>query len=217
MNRIVKKTIKLSLLVFLLFQFNLFAEQLKKPNILLIMADDLGFSDIGCYGGEIQTPNLDRLAADGLRFTQFYNTTRCWPSRSSILTGYYAQQIRRDTVPGVKSGGTGKRPDWARLLPEMLKQFGYQTYHSGKWHIDGPVLAGGFDKSYLLDDHDRRFYPRKHSLDDKPLPPVTKDDGYYTAKAVANPASKVHDTLYVLDRSRCAVRSRSDIVELLRQ
>jgi arylsulfatase len=94
MNLLAKKAIKLSLLFFLLFQFSLFAAQLKKPNILLIIADDLGYSDIGCYGGEIHTPNLDRLAAGGLRFTQFYNTTRCWPSRGSILTGYYAQQKR---------------------------------------------------------------------------------------------------------------------------
>src|SRR5690348_986028 len=62
----------------------------KHPNVLVILADDLGFSDIGCYGGEIKTPNLDRLAAGGVRFTQFYNTARCWPSRAAILTGYYA-------------------------------------------------------------------------------------------------------------------------------
>ena len=78
-----------------------------KPNILIILADDMGFSDAGCYGGEIATPNLDALAKNGLRFTQFYNTARCWPSRAAILTGYYAQQVRRDTVPGVKSGGQG--------------------------------------------------------------------------------------------------------------
>ena len=67
-----------------------------KPNVLLIMADDLGFSDTGCYGGEIATPNLDALAKQGLRFTQFYNTARCWPSRAAVMTGYYAQQVRRD-------------------------------------------------------------------------------------------------------------------------
>src|SRR5437660_11551485 len=104
-----------------------------KPNVLIILADDLGFSDVGCYGGEIQTPNLDRLAANGLRFTQFYNTARCWPTRAAILTGYYAQQVRRDTVPGVRGGNQGTRPDWARLLPEMLKPLGYRSYHSGKW------------------------------------------------------------------------------------
>src|SRR4051812_36918101 len=70
------------------------------PNILLILADDMGFSDAGCYGGDIETPNLDRLAANGLRFTQFYNTARCWPSRAAILTGYYAQQVHRDNLDG---------------------------------------------------------------------------------------------------------------------
>ena len=81
-----------------------------KPNILLILADDMGFSDAGCYGGEIHTPNLDRLAAGGLRFTQFYNTARCWPSRASILTGYYAQQVRRDALPGIPGGGRRHAP-----------------------------------------------------------------------------------------------------------
>jgi len=158
----------------------------KKPNILLIVADDLGFSDIGCYGGEIRTPNLDRLGYDGLRFTQFYSTSRCWPTRGSLLTGYYAQQIRRDTIPGVQSGVPGKRPYWARMLPEMLKQAGYRSYHSGKWHIDGPVLAAGFDHSYLLNDHDRHFYPKNHALDDVRLPPVGTNENYYTATAMAD-------------------------------
>src|SRR5512139_3052331 len=92
----------------------------ERPNVVFILADDLGYSDLGCYGGEIATPNLDALAKNGLRFTQFYNTARCWPSRAAILTGYYAQQVRRDAVPGLKSGGQGTRPGWAKLLPEML-------------------------------------------------------------------------------------------------
>src|SRR3954464_1230689 len=86
-----------------------------RPNVVIILADDMGYSDLGCYGGEIQTPNLDALATDGLRFTQFYNTARCWPSRAALLTGYYAQAVRRDTVPGVKSGTAGTRPAWAPL------------------------------------------------------------------------------------------------------
>ena len=84
--------------------------QAAPPNVLLILADDLCYSDLGCYGGEIETPNLDRLAAGGLRFTQFYNTARCWPSRAAILTGYYAQQVNRDAIPGVGGGGNGTRP-----------------------------------------------------------------------------------------------------------
>src|SRR6187200_365179 len=87
-----------------------------KPNIVLILADDLGYSDVGCYGSEIATPNLDGLAKNGLRFTNFYNTARCWPTHAALMTGYYPQQIRRDTVPGVKSGGQGTRPAWAQLI-----------------------------------------------------------------------------------------------------
>src|SRR3954462_4388655 len=91
-----------------------------RPNVVVILADDQGYSDLGCYGGEIRTPNLDGLAAGGLRFTPFYKQERCWPTRAALLTGYYAQQVRRDTVPGVPSGNKGTRPGWARLLPEML-------------------------------------------------------------------------------------------------
>ncbi|HVW36369.1 MAG TPA: sulfatase-like hydrolase/transferase, partial [Pirellulales bacterium] len=71
------------------------ADAAERPNVLVILADDLGYSDLGCYGSEIETPNLDKLAAEGLRFTHFYNTARCWPTRAAILTGYYAQQVRR--------------------------------------------------------------------------------------------------------------------------
>jgi arylsulfatase A-like enzyme len=171
----------------------------KKPNVLLILADDMGFSDARCYGGDIATPNLDNLAKHGLRFTQFYNTARCWPTRGAVLTGYYAQQVRRDTVPGVKSGGQGVRPPWARLLPEMLKPLGYRTYHSGKWHVDGKPLQNGFDHSYSLNDHDRHFTPRLHTEDDKPLPAVEAKAGYYSTTAIADHAIKClkeHDEKY---------------------
>ena len=161
-----------------------------RPNILIFLADDMGFSDASCYGGEIATPNLDTLAKGGLRFTQFYNTARCWPSRAAILTGYYAQQVRRDTVPGIKSGVSGERPSWARLLPERLQPLGYRSYHSGKWHLDGKPLQNGFDHSYLLEDHDRHFAPRLHKEDDKPLPPTTADAGYYSSTAIADYAIK---------------------------
>jgi arylsulfatase A-like enzyme len=161
-----------------------------RPNIVIFLADDMGFSDASCYGGEVATPNLDLLASNGLRFTQFYNTARCWPSRASILTGYYAQQVRRDTVPGIKSGSSGSRPSWARLLPEMLKPLGYRSYHSGKWHVDGRALQNGFDHSYLLEDHDRHFAPRRHLEDDQLLPPVAAGTDYYTSTAIADHALK---------------------------
>jgi arylsulfatase len=161
-----------------------------KPNVLLIVADDLGFSDLGCYGSEIATPNLDALARGGLRFTQFYNTARCWPSRAAILTGYYAQEVRRDVVPGIVSGGNGTRPPWAVLLPEMLKPLGYRSYHSGKWHLDGKPLRNGFDHSYSLNDHDRHFTPKLHTEDDVPLPAVKAGSGYYSTTAIAEHAIK---------------------------
>jgi arylsulfatase len=157
-----------------------------RPNIVVILADDLGYSDLGCYGGEIRTPNLDRLAADGLRFTQFYNTARCWPSRAALLTGYYAQQVRRDKVPGVPSGDRGKRPGWARLLPEMLRPLGYRSYHSGKWHVDGMPLAAGFNHSYHVEDLNRYFHPRVLFEDDRKLAPVSPGTGYYATTAIAD-------------------------------
>lgn len=181
--------------LFLLFTFALpvRAVDATKPNILLILADDLGFSDLGCYGSEIATPNLDSLASNGLRYTQFYNTSRCWPTRGALLTGYYAQQIRRDTVPGVPSGGGDKntRPKWADLLPEMLKPAGYRSYHTGKWHIDGMPVAQGFDHSYYLKDQGRFFNPNKHFKDDIELPPVEKGTGYYGTVALADHAIEV--------------------------
>ncbi len=160
----------------------------KRPNIIVILADDLGYSDLGCYGGEIETPQLDALAATGLRYTQFYNTARCCPTRGALLSGYYAQSIRRDQVPGVPSGGRGKRPEWAKLLPQLLAPAGYRSYHSGKWHVDGPALAGGFVRSYDLRDQGRFFSPVNTTLDDVKLPVVERDSGYYATTAVAQHA-----------------------------
>ncbi len=157
----------------------------ERPNVLLILADDLGFSDLGCYGGEIRTPHLDQLAADGLRFTQFHNTARCWPTRAALLTGYYAQQVRRDALPGIK---VGPRPAWARLLPRMLAAQGYRSYHSGKWHIDGMPRGNGFDRSYYLKDQGRYFNPRVHFEDDRKLPPVAPGSDYYATTAIADHA-----------------------------
>jgi len=169
------------------------ASAAEQPNVLLIMADDLGFSDLGCYGGEIATPNLDSIAQDGLRFTKFYNTARCWPTRGALLTGYYAQQIRRDALPGIPAGGgnRGRRPDWGVLLPELLKPAGYQSYHTGKWHIDGMPIQNGFDHSYLLKDQGRFFNPNRHWKDDVQLPPVKKGTDFYATTALADHAIEV--------------------------
>ena len=173
------------------------AERPSRPNIVIILADDLGFSDLGCYGGEIKTPNLDGLAAGGLRFTQFYNTARCWPTRAALLTGYYAQQVRRDTVPGVPSGARGTRPKWARLLPEMLRPLGYRSYHSGKWHVDGMPLADGFDRSYYLEDC-RAVFPSARS--------TTRTTGSYrrsspTRDTTRRPPSPITASAYLAEHA----------------
>lgn len=157
-----------------------------RPNFLVIVADDMGYSDPGCYGGEIQTPNIDTLASGGLRFTQFYNTARCWPTRACIMTGYYAQQVRMDPPKG-------RLPAWAKCLPHYLKPLGYRCYHSGKWHVPGaprPVADGGFDRSYIIDDHNRNFGPQNHSEDDVRLPPVKPGEGYYSSTYIADHAIK---------------------------
>jgi len=154
----------------------------RKPNVLVIVADDMGYSDAGCYGGEVETPNLNRLAAEGLRFTQCYSTGRCWPSRTSLLTGYYPQQVRMDPPQG-------RLPAWTRVAPHYLKPLGYRCYHSGKWHLMGApqvVADGGFDHSYVLHDHDRYFTPKDHELDDRKLPPVEKGSDFYVTTAIAN-------------------------------
>src|SRR5580765_2890347 len=153
----------------------------KKPNFLVILADDMGFSDARCYGGDVDTPNLDRLAAGGVRFTQAYSTARCGPSRSCLLTGYYAQQTASDVMT------PGNVPRYTKFLPEYLKPLGYRSYHSGKWHIRFQPLAGvGFDHSYTLLDEDRYFTPRRLELDGAPLPAPKPEDHYYTTVAIAD-------------------------------
>jgi arylsulfatase len=150
----------------------------KKPNFVIVLADDMGFSDAGCYGGEVETPNLDRLAAQGLRFTQAYSTARCGPSRSCLLTGQYAQQTACDIMT------PGNTPADTRFLPEWLKPLGYRSYHSGKWHLKFAPLAGvGFDRSYTMLDELRFFTQNYHELDGQPLPkpgPV-----YYSTVAIS--------------------------------
>lgn len=155
-----------------------------RPNIVLIVADDLGFSDLGCYGGEIATPNLDGLAQNGLRFTQCYNTARCWPTRTALMTGYYPQQTRSDPL-------RKPLPRWTSLAPHWLKPAGYRCYISGKWHVNGCKRVnadGGFDRSYILEDHNRNFYPTHIVQDDQPLAPIQKGSNYYTSVAFTDHA-----------------------------
>jgi len=161
--------------------------QSRKPNILLIMADDLGFSDLGCYGGEIPTPNLDKLARDGIKFSQFYNASRCCPTRASLLTGLYPHQAgmghmtRTINFPPAYAGQLDStRP----TIAHVLKAGGYQTYHVGKWHVGNlspkqskaNPLECGFNKFYGTGAGGNYFSPKELYSD---LTLVTPPSDYY--------------------------------------
>lgn len=147
----------LILLFFSCQQPSALEEQNTPPNIILIMGDDMGYSDIGCYGGEIRTPRLDQLAANGLRFTQFYNTARCCPTRASLLTGLYPQQagvghmVNDRGTPAFKGDLSNK----AVTIAEVLKGAGYSTYMSGKWHVT----------PYVINSPDKHNWPRQRGFD----------------------------------------------------
>ncbi len=138
------------------------AGQDDRPNIIFILVDDMGFSDLGCYGSEIHTPHLDGLAEKGLRFTQFYNTSKCFPSRACLLTGTYAQQSQMDRSPG--------RIRNAVTLAEVLREAGYRTLMAGKHHgIENP-FERGFDRYFgLRDGASNHFNPgRQREGEGKP-------------------------------------------------
>lgn len=132
---------------------------LQKPNVIFILADDMGYSDIGCFGGEIETPNIDRIAQNGIRFTDFYNASRCCPSRATLLTGKYPHEVgmgcMTDWPPNAENGPyQGFLPDGQSTLASVLKQEGYKNYMVGKWHLGEEKehwpLKYGFDKYFGL-------------------------------------------------------------------
>ncbi|PWJ55049.1 arylsulfatase [Dyadobacter jejuensis] len=178
----------------------------QKPNIIVIMADDLGYSDIGCYGSEIKTPNLDALARNGVKFTQFYNAARCCPSRASLLTGVYPHQagMGKMVVTSDITNRDAETPNQGWLsrntvtIAEVLKQAGYQTYMSGKWHVgeqrpDWPMQRG-FDKYFGLISGANSYYrllPRRLMLEDNQ--PYTIPDNFYMTDAISAKAVEYLD------------------------
>jgi len=169
-----------------------------RPNIVLILADDMGYSDIGCYGGEIDTPNLNKLAKNGIRFTQFYNTARCSPSRASLLTGLHPHQtgigiLVDDDSPEGYAGDLNKH---CITIAELLKENGYRTYMSGKWHMstikfdvsDSWPNQRGFEHFYgTIVGAGSYFYPRSLTRDNVNIEEKAKEgDFYYTDAISAN-------------------------------
>ncbi|MFM2170799.1 MAG: Arylsulfatase, partial [Verrucomicrobiota bacterium] len=142
-----------------------------KPNLLLIMVDDLGFSDLGCYGSEIDTPNLDRLAANGLRMTQFYNTAKCHSSRVSLLTGRWCRQAGDE---GMKRAVT---------IPEVLAPAGYFTAMTGKWHLDQQPTDFGFERYFGHLSGVTHYYRGDKTFRLNGQPWTVPDRGFYTTTA----------------------------------
>lgn len=172
--------------------------QVDQPNIVFILADDMGHSDPGCYGAEIlETPNIDALATGGLRFTNFYNTGRCWPTRTSLLSGFYPHQVLSDPMPGVDYSGASVLPVNTTWFPAVLKKHGYSTYHSGKWHIlrkvpepsEASHTEVGFDRSYRTEDG-RHLRPRHLWEDGKEIPVPEEGSGYEASVAIVDHAIK---------------------------
>ena len=189
-----KSLLRILLGALFLCAFSSMAAKALRPNIILIMCDDMGWSDIGCYGGEVQTPTLDRMAREGMRFTQFYNNAKCTTTRASILTGLYPRR-----------GEGGLLRTNMVTLGEAMKLAGYQTSLSGKWHLGSDETTHpfkrGFDEYYgLLDGACNFFDPkqrdpkykgariRKFGENDRELFEFPKD--YYTTDAFTDHAIK---------------------------
>ena len=135
------------------------AAPVRPPNVLVILVDDLGYSDLGCYGGEIATPNLDRLAAGGVRFEKCYNSARCCPTRASLLTGLHPHEagigdfVRAKPTPNAGEAYTGHLLASNQTLPELLAARGYSTWMVGKWHLGSPgPMERGFQHYFGFKD-----------------------------------------------------------------
>lgn len=169
------------------------------PNVVLILVDDMGFSDIGCFGGEVQTPNIDALAAGGASLTQFYNTARCSPSRASLLTGLHPHQtgigiLNYDDSPEGYAGNLNKD---CLTIAEALKPAGYRSYLSGKWHMAGDIhrptdawpTRRGFDGFFgTLEGAGSYFQPRTLTRNEKNVEIETEAADFFYTDAISDNA-----------------------------
>ena len=165
----------------------------RRPNIIIVMTDDMGFSDLGCYGSEIATPNLDALAAKGLRFTQFYNTGRCCPTRASLLTGLYPHQTGVGHMTGDRGpdhpGYRGRLTERCVTLAEVLGPAGYETIQTGKWHVGDKEKSWwprgrGFDHTFSCPQGAGFYF---HLADTKQHREIIRDDEVVYTKANDTP------------------------------
>jgi arylsulfatase A-like enzyme len=167
-----------------------------KPNIILILVDDLGYSDLGCYGGEIQTPHIDSLATGGLRLTQLYNSARCCPTRASLMTGLYPHKtgVGFMTVDNGKPGYRGFLNDHCVTSASLLKEAGYKTYLSGKWHLRGKTgkectpTNRGFDEFFGPYHDYADFYKSDlyHRLPEGSKKLAIKPENFYATDAITD-------------------------------
>ena len=187
------------------------ADSTQRPNIIVILADDMGYSDIGCFGSEIRTPNLDSLGYNGLRFSQMYNSARCCPSRAALLTGLNPQQAGVGHM--VANLGVPEYQGYLRencvTIAESLKASGYSTFMSGKWHVGGDYdlsnpdswtpgtpdhplpTQRGFDRYYGILTGAGNFYFPKTLMDQDTLVPLDDLDDFYLTDAISDNAVKM--------------------------
>jgi arylsulfatase A-like enzyme len=180
------------------------AAETTPPNIIIIMADDMGYSDIGCYGGEVKTPNLDRLAAGGVRFTQFYNAARCCPTRASLLTGLYPHQAGVGAMvgPGKEPGYRGRLNESCVTIAEVLGGAGYTTLMSGKYHVthynysdpeptlhrDTWPIQRGFDRFFGTLAGGGSYYHPVSLMEDNDF--IEPPEGFYYTDAISDHAAQ---------------------------
>jgi arylsulfatase len=176
----------------------------KKPNVIVILTDDMGFSDIGCFGSEIKTPNIDKLAANGISFTHFYNTARCSPSRASLMTGLYPHQAGMGFLSNYNFDEEGYIDDLSKkavTMAEVFKQAGYATYMSGKWHMNKEKsipndrsnwpLQRGFDRFFGTLIGSGSFYDPGTLMSDNTFIAPGKD--FYLTNAITDNAVRFID------------------------